>query len=644
MMFDDLEQLQNLRTVDVLKSAPFLMRRVVRDPAGDLMIIESLSAELAQTLELKLYFQDAAREFAQHKIDGVVEILEMGSSQELGFYVLYPFLNNITLDKVLDAQNAKNFALPAEYSASIILETASILERLHEKDFFHLGLRPDHIGIDEHGNLSVTGFLEAALRKRFGFKTWGCEKLDPPELRQGKALNFASDIYALAAILYRLFTAKEQADEWEPQWMGMMLELDRALIPGDALTSTIDFFQRALAERPQQRYASMQKCVEALQKLMLNIGNRKSPELIAEALAPLRTIAIQPTIQADLEERSAVFDRGEQLYHVPNTKVLSPELAEENPIILASPSKETRVITRANSGNFRAISSELRNSLQNSALNVLARSRYQIMEELGTGGTGTVYKVLDTTLAEILALKILRPELVNDSAWLHRFKRELKVTRDLDHEYILPAYHLEHIDGVYFFTMRYIDGQNLYQKLKSGPVPYAECTHILRCAALALREAHSQGVIHRDFKTANIMIESASGHPYLMDFGIALSRENPGLTVAGQGIGTPYYMAPEQSRGEQINEQADIYSFGVVCYECFARRLPFDGPTTVAIYTAQISGVFEHLREIEPCIPKALDELVDRCLQADAAKRPKSMQEVLDILDSLPKSLKGEYI
>lgn len=616
-MSQTIDKLHPLESVGLLASSPFFVRRLMRAPNGSFMVLECLSAELAHTLELKLFFQDCARELAHIKSDGIVEISEMGTLPDLGFYVLYPYYNGVKLDEVFQAQTCGEVELSAECAASIILQAASILAKTHEQNYPHTALHPEHIGVDAHGNVWITGFLEAALRRRFGFKANGGAKLDAPELREAKTVSYPSDVYALGAMLYRLITGKFQADEWEPQWMGMMMDLDQAMIPGEALSSAIAFFQRALAERPGQRFGSMEGFCEGLQKLIVELGTRKSPEIIADALLSLRN--------------------AKQVQSATIVEALAPTGAPQS-AQQASPSKETRVITR-NTGNMRSIAPDLRSGMQLSALDVLSHSRYQIMQELGAGGTGSVYKVLDTTLAEILALKVLRPELVSDSTWLHRFKRELKVMRDLDHDYILPAYHLEQLDGLYFFTMRYIDGQNLYQRLKAAPLPYRESIYILRCAALALREAHRQGVIHRDFKSANIMVEHETGHPYLMDFGIALSRENPGLTVAGQGIGTPFYMSPEQSRGDAITEQADIYSFGVVCYECFARALPFDGPTTIAIYTAQLSGVFRPLCEIDPSLPPALDELVKSCLQPDAAQRPKSMQEIIQTLDAIPRSL-----
>lgn len=152
---------------------------------------------------------------------------------------------------------------------------------------------------------------------------------------------------------------------------------------------------------------------------------------------------------------------------------------------------------------------------------------------------------------------------------------------------------------------------------------------ILMSVGLALAAAHEQGVIHRDLKPANIMIEKATYHPYLMDFGIASTQDSMSLTLAGQGIGTPSYMAPEQSRGEPITVQADIYSFGVMAYECFTLRLPYSGTTPIAIYTAQMSGIFQPIRDINPSVPEHVAHTIERCLSPKAQERPANMSAVL---------------
>ena len=499
------------------------------------------------------------------------------------------------------------------------------------------------------------------------------EKYSAPEWRRHENLGVESDVYAVGALLYQALTGEFQPDEWEPRWMGMMDTLNRAKIPGESLQTALNFFEHTLAERVQQRYSSYEQLELALSQLSVEFGNEVPREVRADVLhnhfdefPPQRAFVPEPRNEAVRSEnvRNDVINliTGE-------LPVISAELSTRGPdgsvssisarfrrsssdvqsgigapiqdealceTITATPEGMETKILHKSSGSFRTVSPNLRSSITISPLQILARSRYQILDLLGTGGTGTVYKVLDTTLTEVLALKVLKPELVSDSAWLQRFKRELKIARDLEHEYILPAYHLEQMDGLYFFTMRYIQGRNLSEILKDteNNLSPVLTMRILCAIGEALVAAHDHGIIHRDIKPANIMIEEETCHPYLMDFGIASAPDNNSLTLAGQGIGTPSYMAPEQSRGDVISVHADIFSFGVVCYECFTHKLPYTGATPITIYTAQQSGVFVPIRNLNPEVPESLAEQIESCLSPIVGNRPGSMRVLVDAFNT----------
>ena len=608
---------------DKLQSASFIQRFLAHseEPEAAQVVITCLSDQLKSMRELQLYFQDCARRQAHLKLDGLLPIREMGSSADNGFYIVQNWLEAIDLEDIRRLQLTSTLLMEPAVSGSIIAAMVRILEKCHAKGLIHTSLQPHHVYIDRNGELYITGFIEAEMRRRFDLPVNHDPKWDCPEQRRGTELTAASDIYAIGMLFYRMLIRKAQPDEWEPQWMGLMMELSTEGIPGEALNRATEFFQHTLAERPQQRFASLEVLSHELAHLNSELGGEKPREVIADVLQPYFPV---PTVKAWTHTIELISD------DQPCVEV--PEENAEQPVL--APSKETRVISR-NGGDYRTLSPRLRQNIGISPLEILSRSRYQILEEIGSGGTGTVYKVLDTTLSEILALKVLRPELVNDAAWLQRFKRELKITRDLEHRNILPAYHLEQLEGLYFFTMRYVDGETLFDILHSRILSVSKALDILIGVGQALIAAHSHGIVHRDFKSANIMVERETEHPYLMDFGIALTPDNPGLTMAGQGIGTPSYMAPEQSRGEHIGPLADIYSFGIVCYEALTGRLPFTGPTTVAIYTAQISGIYAPLTDYNPEIPKPLVQLIGHCLQPIAENRPPSMeiviQKILDI-------------
>lgn len=621
------------------------------------VVIRALSRDLAGAAEIRLLYQDACRQYAHAQVDGLFEMREIGTNKVHGVYAVYAYKwAYMTCGEISASVQKANVQMSPQFCVSVLMDATQILHEAWLQKLEHFAVSTNYINVSEDGETHVTGFVDALMRRRFRLDTELDEKFDAPEWRRCEPVGVESDVYALAALLFQGITNEFQPDEWEPRWTSMMDILARANIPGDSLSTTMQFFQKALAERPAQRYHSYQQLYSALEHLSKEFGGYMPREVRADYLKDYFE-SYPPAIVCEPREfRSDVINliTGETMGDITDMQRNSltgialsvhktpsdgnnsrPSSSSGGNIsydeTLTSPATglETRIVQR-HSNSFRTINPALRTSITASPLEVLARSRYQILDQLGSGGTGTVYKVLDTTLTEVLALKVLRPELVSDSAWLQRFKRELKIARDLEHAYILPAYHLEQLEGLYFFTMRYIQGKNLSEHLHEGPLPIMMSLRILTQVAEALVAAHDRGIIHRDLKPANIMIEDDTWHPYLMDFGIASMLDTPSVTIAGQGIGTPFYMAPEQSRGESITLQADVYSFGVVCYECFTQRHPFTGPTAIAIYTAQMSGIFEPIRDINSNVPVSIARLVESCLAPNAAERPSSMRVVLD--------------
>ena len=213
---------------------------------------------------------------------------------------------------------------------------------------------------------------------------------------------------------------------------------------------------------------------------------------------------------------------------------------------------------------------------------VILGERYEILKRLGEGGMGAVYKARDHELDRLVALKVIRPELAGHPDILRRFKQELILARQVTHKNVVRIFDLGSADGRKFITMDYIEGRDLKSILvERGKLPPAEVVPIFQQVCRGLEAAHVEGVVHRDLKPQNIMLDAAA-RVWLMDFGLARSMEMAGLTRTGVLMGTPDYMSPEQARAEKVDARSDLFSLGIIVYEMLTGELPFQADTLMA--------------------------------------------------------------
>ena len=265
--------------------------------------------------------------------------------------------------------------------------------------------------------------------------------------------------------------------------------------------------------------------------------------------------------------------------------------------------------------------------------------RYQIVEELGGGGMGKVYRAVDKKLNEEVALKLIKPEIALDRHTLERFQNELKVARKISHRHVGRMYELMEEGGRHFITMEYVPGQDLRALTRqTGQLTIGKAVAIAVQVCEGLAEAHRLGVIHRDLKPSNIIIDR-QGNARIMDFGIARSIHAKSVTGEGVIIGTPEYMSPEQVEGGEVDLRSDIYSLGIVLYEMVTGRVPFEGDTPFTVGVKQKSERPRDPKELNPQVPADLSLLILRCLEKDPARRCQSADEVRLDLQKIEKAL-----
>jgi serine/threonine-protein kinase len=261
--------------------------------------------------------------------------------------------------------------------------------------------------------------------------------------------------------------------------------------------------------------------------------------------------------------------------------------------------------------------------------------RYKIIEELGKGGMGKVYKVIDKQLNEEVALKLIKPEIASDKKTVKRFRNELKLSRKISHRNVGRMYELMEDKGTLFVTMEYVPGQDLKGLIRqTGRLAIGTTISIAKQVCEGLAEAHGLGVIHRDLKPHNIMIDKG-GNARIMDFGIARSLAGKSLTGAGAMIGTPEYMSPEQAEAEEVDQRCDIYSFGIILYEMVTGRLPFEGETPLSVAMKHKGETPTDPKELNPQIPGQLSQLILKCMEKDKDNRYQDAEELHLELDNI---------
>ena len=272
-------------------------------------------------------------------------------------------------------------------------------------------------------------------------------------------------------------------------------------------------------------------------------------------------------------------------------------------------------------------------------------NRYEIIRKIGDGGMAFVYEAKDRLLNRVVAVKVLRPEFVDDEEFLAKFKREAEAVANISHPNIVNVYDVGCDGKVNYIVMEYVDGQNLKEIIKSeGTLDEYTALDITKQIAKALGAAHKKGVIHRDIKPHNILISSEGRNVKVADFGIAKAATNSTMTNIGSIIGSVHYFSPEQAKGKSVKNNADLYSLGIVLYEMLLGKVPFKGDSPISIALQHINEEIDFTLEEKTQIPQSIRTLIKKLTEKSPEDRYQSSEEVIEDIEYIEQNIDLDFI
>ena len=556
--------------------------------------LKFLAGQRGSSEEHKRRFLREARAASALDHPNVCTVYEIDETADGALFIVMAFCEGETLRARLDRG-----PLPIGEAVAIAQQIAAGLARAHERGIIHRDVKPGNAMLTPGGpgggtvklvDFGIAKLADQSRLTRTG-KAVGTAAYMSPEQFHGAPADPRIDVWSLGVVLYEMVTGHLPFAAADEKQMVRAI-LGRAPLPMAALRPGVPpalerVVERALAKAPADRYPR----IEAMRADLADV---------AETLAPSR-----------------LPDEGSTLFDLP---ALSPLLAEPAAVPPAGPASAS--------------------PSQDAGAGLLGATvgPYEILEVLGGGGMGVIYKARDPRLDRVVALKFLPPELTRDAEAKARFVQEARAASSLDHPNLCTILELgETPDGRLYLAMPCYDGETLRRRIERGPLPVDAALDIATQIAAGLAKAHRNGIVHRDIKPPNVIV-TADGVVKILDFGLAKLAGSAAISAAGSSLGTPAYMSPEQARGDTVDPRTDLWSLGIVLYEMLAGQRPFRGERAQTVIYAILNERPQPLREIRPEVPAEVARIVDRLLAKPRAARYASVEEALADL----RALRGE--
>ena len=591
-------------------------------------------------------FLDEARLVVRLHHNNIVDVREAGEIDGQ-LYIAMEAIAGRDLADIWDRCAEVGRAFPVSLAVHICRE---VLRGLHYAHTFpglglvHRDVSPSNLLIDWAGavRLADFGLATSSLKASLTLPgvVFGKVGYMSPEQARHEGLDGRADVYAISVILWELLTGRPLRS---PDGMTTDVVSRFEAPPPSTRSRRVDarldeIVIRGLARDRDKRWPTADAMMRALSEWLAEHDPQMGQEKVAEFMRKLFGNAreVETTMRADL------------LRQLTATHVIAAHDARES-------SSETQVLEadgeRQSRGSARSGQpSPTREQTELIDPGTVIAERYRVLSRLGRGGMGYVYLGEHVTVGRSVAIKVLTHEWSRTAAVAQRFRAEARAASAAGHPNIVEVFDAGELpDGRLYLVMEFLTGRNLFEEVQAvGPLPVARACHVMRDVGRAIRAAHEVSIIHRDLKPDNVMLVDRGRDEgelvKVLDFGISASARQEGeqrLTVVGQALGTPEYMAPEQARGREADERFDIYALGAMFHELLTGDPPFHGTNVFEIVSRKTSEDPPSVAEGRGGLPEALVQLVDDCLARAPERRPQSAQQFLgrleDVLRSLPR-------